>query len=189
MLTCIQHRNKKRLLHPGADTKDILTQYVSIIRCLRMIDPPGVLLYKVADPIRKYLRERPDTIRCIVASLVGDGESGDSLVDENEPIQPLQQRQADDFVDPNWEPEPIDAGPGMSNVGKYRSLRRLNDLEQISVPTSQQTSSALSSVYTTQRIFSSRSSRSSLPSASWLSRMGTTNERCVAIYPGEKLGC
>ncbi|KAI0632358.1 hypothetical protein C8Q77DRAFT_1125177 [Trametes polyzona] len=111
LVISLRKANKKRLLHPGADTKDILTQYVSIIRCLRIIDPPGVLLYKVADPIRKYLRERPDTIRCIVASLVGDGESGDSLVDENEPIQPLQQMQADDFTDPNWEPEPIDAGP------------------------------------------------------------------------------
>lgn len=49
-------RNRKRLLHPGADTKDILTQYVSIIRCLRLVDPPGVLLFKVADPIRRYLR-------------------------------------------------------------------------------------------------------------------------------------
>jgi len=48
--------NSRRLLHPGADTKDILAQYVSIIRCLRFIDPPGVLLHKVADPIRKYLR-------------------------------------------------------------------------------------------------------------------------------------
>lgn len=104
--------NKRRLLHPGADTKDILTQYVSIIRCLRIIDPPGVLLYKVADPIRRYLRDRPDTIKCIVASLVGDGESGDSLVDDNEPIQPLQGPQADDYTDPNWDPEPIDAGPG-----------------------------------------------------------------------------
>ena len=47
-----------------------------------------------------------------MASLVGDGESGDSLVDENEPIQPLQQMQADDYNDPNWEPEPVDAGPG-----------------------------------------------------------------------------
>ncbi|KAI8971172.1 ubiquitin-protein ligase [Trametes punicea] len=111
LVITLRKANKKRLLHPGADTKDILTQYVSIIRCLRIIDPPGVLLYKVADPIRKYLRERPDTIRCIVASLVGDGESGDSLVDENEPIQPLQQMQADDYTDPNWEPEPIDAGP------------------------------------------------------------------------------
>ena len=48
--------NNKRLLHPGADTKDILLQYVQTIRCLRIIDPPGVLLFKVADPIRRYLR-------------------------------------------------------------------------------------------------------------------------------------
>lgn len=42
-----------------------------------------------------------------------DGESGDSLVDDDEPIQPLQSTQADDYIDPNWEPEPIDAGPGI----------------------------------------------------------------------------
>ena len=55
-LTAINISNTRRLLHPGADTKDILAQYVSIIRCLRFVDPPGVLLHKVADPIRKYLR-------------------------------------------------------------------------------------------------------------------------------------
>ena len=55
-LTIIIASNTRRLLHPGADTKDILAQYVSIMRCLRFIDPPGVLLHKVADPIRKYLR-------------------------------------------------------------------------------------------------------------------------------------
>lgn len=49
-----------------------------------------------------------------MASLVGDGESGDSLVDENEPIQPLTGPQIDDYSDPNWEPEPNDAGPGES---------------------------------------------------------------------------
>ncbi|THH16538.1 hypothetical protein EW146_g4118 [Bondarzewia mesenterica] len=111
LVQSLRRANKKRLLHPGADTKDILTQYVSIIRCLRIVDPPGVLLFKVADPIRRYLRERPDTIRCIVASLVGDGESGDSLVDDSDPIQPLQSAQVDDYLDPNWEPEPTDAGP------------------------------------------------------------------------------
>lgn len=52
----ISFRNATRLLHPGADTKVILGQYVSTIKCLRIIDPPGVLLYKVADPIRQYLR-------------------------------------------------------------------------------------------------------------------------------------
>ena len=59
-----------------------------------------------------FVRNRPDTIRCIVASLVGDGESGDALVDDSEPVQPLAQVQNEDYSDPNWEPEPIDAGPG-----------------------------------------------------------------------------
>ncbi|KAF8059585.1 hypothetical protein FPV67DRAFT_362380 [Lyophyllum atratum] len=111
LVQSLRKANRKRLLHPGAETKLILSQYVATIKCLRIIDPPGVLLFKVADPIRRYLRERPDTIRSIVANLVGDDESGDALVDENEPIQPLQQPDIEDYSDPNWEPEPIDAGP------------------------------------------------------------------------------
>ncbi|KAF9066458.1 hypothetical protein BDP27DRAFT_1449691 [Rhodocollybia butyracea] len=107
----LRKANHKRLLHPGADTRLILSQYVATIKCLRIVDPPGVLLFKVADPIRRYLRERPDTIRCIVSNLVGDDDGGDSLVDESEPIQPLQQSELEDYTDPNWEPEPVDAGP------------------------------------------------------------------------------
>jgi anaphase-promoting complex subunit 2 len=61
-------------------------------------------------------RERPDTIRCIVSNLVGDDDSGDSLVDENEPIQPLQQPEIEDYSDIEWQPEPIDAGPGTIQV-------------------------------------------------------------------------
>ncbi|PAV17180.1 ubiquitin- ligase [Pyrrhoderma noxium] len=107
LVSTIRQSNRNRLLHPGADTKSILIQYTNMIRCLRIIDPPGVLLHKIADPIRRYLRERADTIRNIVSSLVGEG--GD-LLDENEPPQPLQMH-AEDYSDPNWEPEPIDAGP------------------------------------------------------------------------------
>jgi hypothetical protein len=58
------------------------------------------------------IRDRLDTIRCIVSNLVGDDDSGDSLVDESEPIQPLQQQETEDYSDPHWEPEPMDAGPG-----------------------------------------------------------------------------
>jgi len=32
-------------------------------------------------------------------------------MNEHEPIQPLQQLELD-YTDPNWEPDPIDAGPG-----------------------------------------------------------------------------
>ena len=58
-----------------------------------------------------------------MASLVVDGESGDSLVDDDEPIQPLQSAQVDDYTDPNWEPEPIDAGPGtFSSLSQISAL-------------------------------------------------------------------
>ncbi|EPQ50963.1 Cullin [Gloeophyllum trabeum ATCC 11539] len=110
LVQSLRKANKKRLLHPGADTKDILAQYVSTIRSLRIVDPPGVLLYKVADPIRRYLRDRADTIRCIVSSLVGDNENGESLIDDEPPL-PYLTKDAEDYSDPHWEPEPIDAGP------------------------------------------------------------------------------
>lgn len=71
-------------------------------------------------------RERPDTIRSIVANLVGDDDSGDSLVDESEPIQPLRSADIEDYTDPNWEPEPIDAGPGVFSSISRNLPRRSN---------------------------------------------------------------
>jgi anaphase-promoting complex subunit 2 len=104
--------NVKRLLHPGAETKDVITQYISTIRCLRILDPPGVLLHKVAEPIRRHLRERHDTIKCIVSALV----EGEELQDENEGrggiIPQDNDTSAENFSDPRWEPEPMDAAPG-----------------------------------------------------------------------------
>lgn len=102
----------KRLLHPGAETKDVIAQYISTIRCLRILDPIGVLLHKVAEPIRRHLRDRPDTIRCIVSTLV----EGEELQDENdpssaEPLASTNDNTVEKFWDPKWEPEPNDAAP------------------------------------------------------------------------------
>lgn len=106
--------NAKRLLHPGAETKDVITQYISTIRCLRILDPQGVLLHKVAEPVRKHLRQRGDTIRCIVEFLV----EGEELQDENElgagVMSHHAESEAENFLDPKWEPEPVDAAPGES---------------------------------------------------------------------------
>jgi len=107
----LKHSNVKRLLHPGAETKDVITQYISTIRCLRILDPAGVLLHKVAEPIRRHLRDRVDTIRCIVSTLV----EGEELQDENEASGLISQSNDDtveNFLDPRWEPEPVDAAPG-----------------------------------------------------------------------------
>lgn len=79
-----------RLLTAGASTNDILHQYVSTIKALRTIDPTGVFLEAVGEPISEYLRGRKDTIKCIVTMLTdgtgghsnGPGNSGDSLLEE-----------------------------------------------------------------------------------------------------------
>ncbi|CCG84833.1 protein of unknown function [Taphrina deformans PYCC 5710] len=96
-----------RLLHPGANTPDIITVYISTIRAFLILDPPGVLLDKVARPLRKYLRERSDTIRCIISSLLGevDGELSLELSEQQLP------EEVNDEDDPLWLPDPIDAAP------------------------------------------------------------------------------
>lgn len=60
--------------HPGAATSDIIQQYVSAIKALAHIDPAGAILGAVGGPIRAYLRQRRDTIRCVVTMLTADEE-------------------------------------------------------------------------------------------------------------------
>jgi hypothetical protein len=58
-------------------------------------------------------RKRPDTIRCIVASLIDD-DDGELMGDDEGGIKPLDERDDtfDDYSDPHWMPEPVDAAPG-----------------------------------------------------------------------------
>ena len=41
-------------------------RYILTIKALHELDPTGLTLSAIGDPIRKYLRERKDTVRCIV---------------------------------------------------------------------------------------------------------------------------
>jgi anaphase-promoting complex subunit 2 len=66
----------RRLLHVGASTSQILDMYVSMVRSLRIIDSSDLLLNYVAAPIRAYLRNRDDTVRCIVQALL-EGKGSD----------------------------------------------------------------------------------------------------------------
>ena len=56
-----------KLLRVGVNTADILTAYIAAIRALRVLDPSGVLLELVCEPVSRYLRSREDTVRCIVS--------------------------------------------------------------------------------------------------------------------------
>ncbi|XP_057420058.1 anaphase-promoting complex subunit 2 [Lotus japonicus] len=119
-----------RLLTAGASTNDILHQYVSTIKALRTIDPAGVFLEAVGEPIRDYLRGRRDTIKCIVTMLTdgtggnssASGNPGDSLLEELNRDEEIQENVGvdDDFNTDDreawinasrWQPDPVEADP------------------------------------------------------------------------------
>ncbi|KAL5375358.1 hypothetical protein DPSP01_011267 [Paraphaeosphaeria sporulosa] len=115
----------RRLLHPGATTTYILNVYIYIIRAFNKLEPKGVILQSVARPIRRYLKEREDTARIIIASLLIDlndeasvkaastGELSFEIASEmSKPF--THSEDADDeasWNDMNWQPSPYDASP------------------------------------------------------------------------------
>lgn len=119
LLRSLTDQISRRLLHSGADTRDILTTYINLIKTLRIVDPPGVLMVQVAQPMRAYLRARDDTIRCIVQGMVEeDGElinelrgGPDSENDEVKEIKDKAEDEVEDYTDDGykWVPAPIDA--------------------------------------------------------------------------------
>jgi anaphase-promoting complex subunit 2 len=116
----------RRLLQPGATTTYILNVYISIIRAFHELEPKGVLLERVARPIRRYLKDREDTARIIISSLLTDmtDETGSKFSSNSElsyeiasemakPLANLGQ-DADEELnwnDMNWQPLPQDASP------------------------------------------------------------------------------
>ncbi|KAK1267336.1 Anaphase-promoting complex subunit 2 [Acorus gramineus] len=128
-----------RLLTAGASTNDILHQYVSTIKALRTIDPTGVFLEAVGEPIRDYLRGRKDTIKCIVTMLTdgnggnpsGTGNTADSLLEElNKDAENQDNTDCeDDFISDDkqawinaecWEPDPVEADPSKGSRNRRK---------------------------------------------------------------------
>ena len=124
-----------RLLQPGASTIEILQVYIQIIRSFTRLDPKGVLLDRVSRPIRRYLRDRDDTVNIVVGGLLADPETNDEVEDSPSHVDALvelaiemnknsiiQDDEADeaeaDFDDMNWNPDPVDAGPDYKKSSK-----------------------------------------------------------------------
>ncbi|CAG9840451.1 unnamed protein product [Diabrotica balteata] len=122
----LQKAMETRLLHPGVSTPDVLTAYVAAIRSLRVLDPTGLLLETVTQPVHEYLRSREDTVRCVVTSLTEDGPNdlaeelvrGEAVqVDENTPLD----EDNEDWE--TWVPDPIDTVPN-----RIVTSRRTSDI-------------------------------------------------------------
>ena len=123
-----------RLLHPGASTVEILQVYISIIRSFRLLDPKGVLLDRVARRVRRYLRDRDDTVKVIVAGLLADTMPNSNQVPPpsdsdtlSELALELQRHGAQDYSagdtdfdynNMNWLPDPVDAAPDYMKSNK-----------------------------------------------------------------------
>ncbi|KAL8675090.1 MAG: hypothetical protein Q9168_000461 [Polycauliona sp. 1 TL-2023] len=135
----------RRLLQPGAATTEILQVYISIIRAFSLLDPKGVLLDRVARPIRRYLRDRDDTVVIVVSSLLADEEEASSnsdilpeLAEEMQNSTTLTAQEDDDadldFDDMEWMPDPVDAGPDYKKskhldvIGSLISLFETKDI-------------------------------------------------------------
>jgi anaphase-promoting complex subunit 2 len=113
----------RRLLHAGTSTTEILSVYINVIHVFRLLDSRGVLLEKVAIPIRSYLRSREDTASTIAASFLIDAnrmEAHDYDHDKicidiakavNESDIDAQEDRVLNWDDMEWLPDPIDAGP------------------------------------------------------------------------------
>ncbi|KAJ3118585.1 Anaphase-promoting complex subunit 2 [Physocladia obscura] len=74
-----------RLLHLGANTRDIIAVYVSTIKCLTFLDPSLDLLNSISDLIRNYLKTRSDAMRSVLNILTGNSQSnaendGDEII-------------------------------------------------------------------------------------------------------------
>ncbi|KAL6425217.1 hypothetical protein ACFW04_009458 [Cataglyphis niger] len=120
----LQEAIKTRLLHPGVNTPDIVTAYIAAIKALKHLDPTGVLLEAVTEPIKSYLRSREDTVRSVVNSLLDDSPSelADELV-KGECLQ-LDDGSADDETEDweKWMPDPVDADPAKSTQRKVSDI-------------------------------------------------------------------
>ena len=137
-----------RLLHPGTSTIDILHIYISIIRAFRRLDSKGVLLDRVARRVRKYLRDRDDTIKVIVSGLLSDpfAANGQPIPYDAETLTELalelsrrdestgEDDNELDWDNMNWVPDPIDAAPDYMKskntdvVGSLTSLFESKDI-------------------------------------------------------------
>ncbi|XP_001605994.1 anaphase-promoting complex subunit 2 [Nasonia vitripennis] len=141
LIRSLQDALKSRLLHPGVSTPDILTAYIAAIKVLRQLDPTGVLLEMITEPIKVYLRGREDTVRCVVSGLLDESSTsdladelakgGDSIhLDVEDGASPQDDK--DDWE--NWQPDPVDADPGTTSSGgsngssNTQARRRVSDI-------------------------------------------------------------
>lgn len=111
--TFISHCNLN-LLHLGSNTVKIILEYINTIKSFLIVDPTGVLLDKVARPMRKYLKTRRDLVSHLVKGMLDINPLTNKLFELAQTLRNTSSPGSaaiDDLTDINWYPDPIDALP------------------------------------------------------------------------------
>ncbi|XP_063702469.1 anaphase-promoting complex subunit 2 [Culicoides brevitarsis] len=124
LIRTIKNSLETRLLHPGVDTADILTGYVAAIKTLKHLDKTGVLLQTVIEPVKEYLRNRQDTVRCVVSGLIDD-EGPTDLADElarSETLKTEDTIALDDMTNwEKWKPDDIETESSAHQISEGKN--------------------------------------------------------------------
>jgi anaphase-promoting complex subunit 2 len=134
---------ERRLLHAGATTKHILDIYMLTIQVFTTLDSRGVLLDNVARPIRRYLKNRTDTAKIIITSMLagGNDQSLQNSYDFSQAIaeemlkpmnivaREMQRQDYDlDYDNMNYTPQPNDASPDFRRNESNEAIAHLLSL-------------------------------------------------------------
>jgi anaphase-promoting complex subunit 2 len=118
----------KTLLIPSIKTIDIILYYIKTIHSFLIIDHRGVLLDKVARPIRHYLSVRNDTIEKVVEGLLDTNRYTNKLIELNDELNKnhLNNNNPNSILNQqkrtlNWQPDPVDALPDFQ-IGKIDDI-------------------------------------------------------------------
>ncbi|KAH3687296.1 hypothetical protein WICPIJ_001719 [Wickerhamomyces pijperi] len=121
LVTSFIRDSQKNILHAGTNTVDIIVFYTLTINSFLCIDPRGVLLDNCSRPIRRYLRDRPDTIKNIVQALLETGSPQNKLSALTKELSKEQEKQTSNLT-LTWTPDPIDALPDFKKKDIIESL-------------------------------------------------------------------
>lgn len=139
LIASLSSNLKKRLLIPGAKTKDIIVVFIGTVKVLRFLDPQlpaAASLPAVSAHIKNYLRGRSDTIKEIVVGVTennglyedhgtGSRRPGGSAGDLGRSdgrgggAEDYDDDSEEDEDAPPWNPEPVkfDSGAAVSSGG------------------------------------------------------------------------
>jgi anaphase-promoting complex subunit 2 len=128
LITAFTNKCSQKLLHAGTNTNDLILFFISTIKSFLIIDPRAVLLDNASRPIRKYLKERDDTIRNIVHGLLNYDETPLQILSDELSKQSTKTINNSTL---DWFPDPIDALPDFRKQDIIESLISIFDSKEI----------------------------------------------------------